>query len=292
VDLPKSEAEFDKLMDELDSRFQKGDVPLPMRQLEALGVVASELKLKLPVTPPEVKPTPNVFTGASMSAHIYHWYRNRYGDRLNTNYFTLGAAVVVIKGIAWRMVITQRIGDVRLFCDRDLTAAADLRINTRGPAFYNVLCSIQGLTQELASTLSEHEQRRLYSFYESVERTLSAIKRHEATALVSAAANDLESCVDQLVAGDFASSRWSSLQFIEKIAKGLLREKGGHVSFTHELKDIFDRCEKEGFAKIPSHLADSVQCRAGIRYGEKKVTLEEAIKAHHASLEIAGILLS
>jgi hypothetical protein len=37
VDLPKSEAEFDKLMGEIDSRFQKGDVPLRKGKLECVN---------------------------------------------------------------------------------------------------------------------------------------------------------------------------------------------------------------------------------------------------------------
>lgn len=70
---PKTEEEFQRLMEDIEIRFQKDNIPLPHRPLKAVELIASELGLVLPLTSPSLMPTPGVFHGDSMSAHIYHW---------------------------------------------------------------------------------------------------------------------------------------------------------------------------------------------------------------------------
>jgi HEPN domain-containing protein len=289
---PTTEEEFRELMEEIENRFQADNVPVAHRPLRALELIASEFKLVLPLTSPDLKPTPGVFCDDSMSAHIYHWYKDRYGTKLADPYFTLGVAAIMIRNIPWKMWFGRCFGCVKLVCNADLGRAVEQIPSTRSFAVYNVLKSLEGLTADFARSLSQEEREGILAFYSSTQRTLEALKFHITAPFIREAIGDLKACVEQLMNGNYGLSVWSSQQFTEKLAKGLLREKKQPVRYTHDLREIFRLGEKLGLAAISPELIEKVICNADIRYNEQHATMNQAITAHHSSLKIAEILLS
>jgi hypothetical protein len=90
----------------------------------------------------------------------------------------------------------------------------------------------------------------------------------------------------------YGMSKWSSLQFIEKLLKSFLEIKSQPIPMHHNLQKIAQTAQTIGLILPNANLLASVQCIAGVRYGEVQVTLEEAISAHHASLDMGKHLVA
>ena len=58
---------------------------------------------------------------------------------------------------------------------------------------------------------------------------------------------------------------------------------------THSLEGLFDQATRLGLPAPPRQYLTDVQCPAGVRYGEVAVTVDEAVKAHLASLELGDV---
>jgi hypothetical protein len=89
----------------------------------------------------------------------------------------------------------------------------------------------------------------------------------------------------------YGQSRWASLQFTEKYLKCFLKLKTVAFKKEHKLQIIADLAMKNGAPNIPVKAIQDIQCSAATRYGEEKVTLPEAVKAHQASIEVCALLV-
>lgn len=81
-------------------------------------------------------------------------------------------------------------------------------------------------------------------------------------------------------------SKWASLQVVEKLLKAYISTKGGSVEFIHKLQKLANEAVKLGLPEPPKDYIDLVQCPAGVRYGQIPVSVDEALLAHHISLEL------
>jgi hypothetical protein len=96
----KTEEEFEALMREVDQRLQDREVPIHARELTALAEVARILRVRMKGGPLDTGPIPDVYTGDSLSAHVFEWIEKRYGDRLKFD-FRIGRTVFLLRGAAW-----------------------------------------------------------------------------------------------------------------------------------------------------------------------------------------------
>ena len=74
--------------------------------------------------------------------------------------------------------------------------------------------------------------------------------------------------------------------------KSFLILKGATIPQTHNLTRIAQQAQLVGLPQIDINLLSKVQCSAGVRYGEEAIELTDAITAHHASLDIARVLVN
>ena len=73
---------------------------------------------------------------------------------------------------------------------------------------------------------------------------------------------------------------------IEKALKAYIKQQGGAPKYTHKLTNLAKEAENFGLPPVSQPLIDCIQCPADVRYGDISVTLDEAIKAHHASIQV------
>ena len=90
---------------------------------------------------------------------------------------------------------------------------------------------------------------------------------------------------------EFGQSKWSSLQFIEKIMKGILSYYNIDFEYLHDLDYLSGLLEDNNIVIIPKNLINLIDCRAKVRYQNDLITIDDAINAHHASLEILELLI-
>jgi hypothetical protein len=108
-------------------------------------------------------------------------------------------------------------------------------------------------------------------------------------AFVREALTDHLSCVNHLTGANphAGIARWDAPQAAEKMMKAALTTIGAQVPRTHELTRLAAALYENGLDAIDPTWIDTVQCEAGVRYGEIRSTISDAITAHHASLKIS-----
>jgi hypothetical protein len=147
-------------------------------------------------------------------------------------------------------------------------------------------------TTSLVDSLSAEEQSRLRNHLVGVWRSFNdlSILPYEWFA-------DMDTAVYHLTNLDcqYGLSRWASLQAAEKTLKGFIRVLGDKPPKTHDLQKLASLATHVGlstsktFQGLDPGLIARAQCSPSVRYDDT-VTREEAVDAHHASLEICRCL--
>lgn len=293
--IPKNEQEFNELMRAVDDSLMNRGVRIEDRPLLAAGEVASILRTDVPIVGVE-HAVPGVYVDKSLGAHIYAWYLRRYGDRLKAD-FTVGQAIISIMGNPYRLVVPRIFGQVTFAIYRTLERYLELPSYDPEPGrrtrALNVLALIRGLTDAIVEELNDDVLRAIL---QSVTRTTTLFHRLADSSLPHhrEAMADLRVAVDSILSSQpaYGLSRWSSLQFSEKLMKSLLRTVTQDVPFTHDLGRLNNLLTQHGLPTVPTTLLDMVQCTADVRYDNSLVKMEEAILAHHMSLNIAAHLIN
>lgn len=293
----RSKEEFEALMDDVDSTLQSRDVPIPARQFAALGEVTKKFHITLPGGPLWTGPIPNVYEGESLSAHIFQWFDQRYGDRLKKDW-SVGYSVVMLRGDAWLLKFPLIYGIVTIVCDRDLQKKyRNFAVNRAGQpqqkAMMNLLSLIEKLPQGLASRLTDDELQELLSYFSAASEFFMTISDlNGGNELASGAVMDLE------ISARFATSEpqcygqslWASLQAAEKMLKCFIASKDEKFPPIHELSKLAKQAYALGLPQIDADLLKRVQCKADVRYGQQKYALEKVVGAHQGALQIASLV--
>jgi hypothetical protein len=144
-----------------------------------------------------------------------------------------------IKGEAWKMVFPLIFGSVNLVCDPNLghyKGKSQVGKNGELPK-YNVLLSVRDLPEALATELSDDEQRYIFKKFVNGMQALQSLHDLGSDPLIGASLVDLESAIKNLVVSNhhYGASKWSSLQFVEKLIKSRLKHVGVNYPSTHNL---------------------------------------------------------
>jgi hypothetical protein len=109
--------------------------------------------------------------------------------------------------------------------------------------------------------------------------------------LVREALGDYDAAVMHLVESrkNAGLSKWASLQATEKLLKAFIQTKGQTYSETHSIKKLVKQAINLGLPTPLQGYVESVECGAGVRYGEIPVTKREAAIAHMVSLEMGEV---
>ena len=199
--------------------------------------------------------------------------------------FRLGRMIIVVKGECFMVGFPLLFGRAKLICDPTLRKYPSMGINA--PVIINLLATIKGLTQALASKLTEQELKELLTLYGS---TYNAITNYEESGLAykREALTDLETAVDSFfyTRQQYGQSKWHSLQFAEKLLKGVIDSYGKPYPFTHKLKELAKIINDPSGIQIDNDILKDIDCKPDVRYSADIVSEEDAIKAHHASLAL------
>jgi len=288
---PKSEAEFIRFIEEIDDSLKKKNILIFQRPIHAIREACLKLKISIRVAP-DVPPTPGIYEGDYLAAHIHEWYKKKYGDRVKIN-FSPGCAAVLIKGDPWKIDFPLVFGNVKLVFDPDLEKYQQMpEIAVNAPLLVNPLRSIRGLTTEHAKSLKKEEMQKLAQFFLFALNTIQRLFEIKDKPYIPEARADLNMAVNNLFLfpPNYGQSKWASLQFAEKLFKCYLRMENVSFPLKHDLKLLARLAFQSGLQIIPDDVIKTIQCPAGVRYGEITVTLPEAISAHHASLEVCSVV--
>jgi hypothetical protein len=161
---------------------------------------------------------------------------------------------------------------------------------TRDLLKINVFDCIKDITWTYAKELTAIERKELILFLRWGLESFQEIHQIKNTIYVPEALGDLQVAVDGLFGNpkQCGLSKWSSLQAAEKLIKAFIKEKGGNVNKHHVLSKHLKRAYGLGLKKINQDNVEILECDAGVRYGEKVVTVHEAVEAHHASVDLCA----
>lgn len=284
------ESDFLSMMEDIDKELRRRDVPIDARPIHAIGEASKRLQIEIiggPNLPPAVAGRYDTLT---LAAHISDWYQARYGDRLKIH-LGPGSVALLIRGDPWRLVLPRIFGTVTVTCDPDLEKYKNEPILNIGKRrqIPNILNCINDLPSGFAATLTDVECKEILDFFTSCLSCLQEMETIAGKPYLKEALADLDAAVSHIFTRppQYGHSKWSSLQFVEKLLKSFLEQKGAKIPRHHKLTKIAQDAQAVGLEPLNPHLISIVQCSAGVRYGEISVTLEEAIKAHHASLDLA-----
>jgi len=288
-----TEIEFNQLMEEVDKDFQEESVEIHARPLHAVGKVVERLWIADPVPLTLGIPNKEDFRPEVLYSQIHNWYERRYGKRLQIH-MGPGSIAILIRGEAWEIELPPIFGSVKLVCDPCIERYRDLPRMVRSGEIpvYNVLLAIKNLSEDLARSLSVREQEYIFKHFRHGLNALQTLLRFVQGPFIREALIDLESAVNNLVDKHphYGVSKWSSLQFTEKIIKSKLQQHQIIFPTTHRLSRLAGLYNEKSLGEIDLGLLNKIQCSAGVRYGEEEVSWTEAIEAHHSSIKVLRAL--
>lgn len=290
---PTNDMEFNELMEEVDSVLRRRGVPIYNRPIHAPIEIARKYNISFPLIPIERKAIDGDYAGNSLSSHIQDWYERRYGDRLKAS-MGIGVGVILIKGEPWKVVYPLIFGTVYFICDPELEKYKKLpSFSTDGThPVINILNLIENLPQAIAESLTSSDIKEIKKEFLFGLESISYLDQIKQSSLVKEAKADLVSVVIQMMGEppQFELSKYFSLQFSEKLLKAYLRARGQKFPFKHDLSKLRNLSIDNGLPVFPKTIIDDIQCTPGVRYGEEKVTLMEAVSAHYSSLKVCHIV--
>lgn len=285
-----SEAEFQRLMADIDAEMIQDGVPVAARALRAGLKVTSKYDIVLSVFPQEREIKPGVFTPDQISLRIHDWITRRYGDKLKVN-FVLGRVVFPFRGALYAVRCPTVFGTARFVCEPSTFGKPRNPLGVNTVPVLNILDLIDGFTLNMAESLSGEEVIRIGAAFSTGCGAFHALQALMDVHFVGEAMGDLHAAANHLLATpqQLGLSRWASLQAVEKLWKAYIKSAGDPVKAHHILNDHAQQAAKLGLPMPPPEYMRDVQCSAGVRYGEVPVTVEEAVKAHLVSLEMCDV---
>ncbi|WNM61072.1 hypothetical protein [Candidatus Nitrospira neomarina] len=287
-ELPNNEEDFQQLMEEVDSFLRRNNVPIPYRQLRGALEISRRFHLRLPSIRDDKEPKEGSYVGADLKIRIKRWFDIRYGERLKKS-LGPGRMVFSLRGDPWIFKFPKVYGQgFRFFCHSIEESFKPEPTSGMIPKF-NILDSIIDLPSSLRRTLNSSELKGIWGNFQIGFNALSKLQYFSGNNLVFTALADHEASVHNLSQSSpsYGNAKWSSLLFTEKLLKGFIKESGHLFTYDHDLMALADKAISSGLPKTEKSLIALIQCKAGVRYGDPAVSLENALDAHRASLEIA-----
>lgn len=285
-----SDAEFQTLMEEIDQEMIDEGVGIPARPITAGLKITGRYDVVLNAVPGDKPILPGVYTPEQISLRVHEWMQKRYGDRLKLP-FTLGRAAIPLRGSLYVIKCPVIFGSVRFVCEPGTFGQPRKTHGVRSVPTCNVLDLIDGFTADLARSLTAEEVVKIGLAHISAMGAFVALHAINDVQFVGEALGDLDAAVSHLTEHkpQTGLSKWASLQAVEKLLKAYIVSAGGAIQRHHRLEDHVADAVGRGLPAPPRQYIKDLQCPAGVRYGEVKVSVEEAGIAHLISLEICEV---
>jgi hypothetical protein len=253
-DIEAGNGTFLAYMQALDERLRQQKTPIPARPLNAMSIIAQDLGVAIMMGGP---------VDTTLSDQIHIWFEQRYGDRLKID-LSPGKAVILIRGDPYLMRLPLIIG--------------------QWDGILDVTTLVEGMTQPLFAELPENEMAELVNHFPWLMERFNTMDDLPANMRA-----ELDAAVLHLISQqpNYGLSKWSSLQFAEKMLKHFIKVRKGTPPKSHNLSKLLNSAENLGLPMGWRPILPLIQCEASIRY-EDSVSLTDAVLAHHASIDIVA----
>ena len=284
---PEQGPQFEAMMAQIDFKLTNEGVDIPSRPILAVREVSTKYGLSIPLGGDPTRLPPDLRQNAALSEGINQWYKENYGDRLKENPCP-GQIVVLLDGDLYVLRVPRIYGSVNFVLTRQWIPNPGI---SRGPATANITQLVDEMTSAKAARLSDAALNAIGNAFETAVPAAYTLESTDHN-LMFIARGDVEVAVSSLIAreGRNGESKWASLQAAEKVLKAAIDLAGLKFTFTHGLAELCQTLAAAGLTFDASAQVTAIQCKPGIRYGEEPCTRDDALVAHHASLELVNIL--
>jgi hypothetical protein len=231
------------------------------------------------------------FHGDILFAKAREWYRQIYGDRMNSE-MSSGGVPVRLGNAIWRLQFPIVFGTVNFTISRQLAAKSGQALSAT--ANCNMLDFVDGLTPALVERLNEDQLKQFSQFFIRSFKTLTWRDGLPKSPLLEMARKDYDASTSDLLGRRYGQARWGAQQAVEKLFKAVLKHSG--VVFPtsgpagHNLARLAQLLNTHHGVTFTPALIDGAKCSPGIRYNEEPSTSLQALGANHAALEILDAL--
>ena len=230
----------------------------------------------------------NDFSNQAICAQVHRWYEERYGDRIKIH-MGPGSYVLMIKNEPWKVELPLCFGRNNFTIDSDLSNRERFIIGPDGSKIpsVNILRNVENMTSIVAESLTDFEREGILKDYMFALNAVQHLRDLKNSPYMEQAMNDYDMAIANIFYKypDYNNAKWSALQFAEKSIKSKLEQNNIAFKRKHDLSALASAFEPIGI-KIPNQIIENIQCSAGVRYGEVKVTKQEAILAIRSSLAL------
>jgi hypothetical protein len=283
---PRTDAEFEAMMFQVDERLRQCDVPIPARAMEGWRVVGWSLGLSLSLGAKQIRATDEApFTGSDLTRRIFNWFETQYGKRLSVR-LGPGRIFVLLAGDPWVVHLPFARGQGTFFVSLSEKSSPDF---SNQPFHLNVLDLVEDLPSGLAARVSPIDLENLLRHTVASWRTFELLRSLSADDLVHNAIANFDAVVHHVMARppNFGEARWAALQASEKLVKAAVQSRRGKFPFTHDLATLNKLLPANGLPPLDLNQVGSIQCEAAVRY-DRSSTLIQAYSAFLASISLCG----
>ncbi|MCF6189459.1 MAG: hypothetical protein L3J51_03185 [Cocleimonas sp.] len=282
---------FIKLISKIDNQLNTDDVQIFQRPIQAFSEITTQIdktqKVKFFLTSKE-SIDENDFSADSIYAQVNKWYENRYGNLIR-KHLGPGNHILMIKGEAWKVRLPLCFGRNQ-FIIGDSISEQKKRIKIPdGSEIHrnNILTHIEHITDEIVRSLSDNEKEIILEEYMFGLNAIQSLRNIENQPYMEQAKNDYDVAVENIFSKfpNYNNSKWASLQFTEKTIKSKLKSNDIGFERNHDLITLSSRLSCLDIT-IPKNILKSIQCSAGVRYGEQNVKKIDALLAIRCSLDV------
>jgi hypothetical protein len=288
--LISSEEEFLALIEDIDREMIAEGIKISARPFVAGLKITERYDVVLDACPPRRLPKRDCFDPSEISIRIHDWIEQRYGKRVNIP-FQIGRVVLPLRGALYKINCPITWGHVQFICEPHSFGQPRDALGVTAPPTLNMIDLIEDLTADFAQSLTGEEVIKIGIAFVAGMAAYSALRVIRDVEYAREVLGDLDAAVFHLMEHEPQAglSKWASLQAVEKLIKGYIFQRGSKVKRVHSLRELYDEASKLGLPRPPHGYVETVQCSAGVRYGEVNVSVEESVKAHLASLEMCEV---
>lgn len=280
---------FERLLEAIDSEFGETDIKFHQRPSHAFSKLTQKVDPKGTFDMgSDSEVSKDDFTNDALYTQVHRWYKKRYGDRIKIH-LGPGSYILMIKNEPWEVVYPLCYGKNNFTINSDLSKKNRSYITASGEAIpsVNILCHINGMTFDVANSLSDYEKQIILSEYMFGLNAVQSLRSLSGEPFMEQAANDYDISVSNIFHKypDYNNSKWASLQFAEKTIKSQLQINNISFKYNHNLAELAESLKALDL-NVPEQIINNIQCKAAVRYGEEKVGRNQAILAVQSALAL------
>lgn len=290
---PKSEAEFEALMQAVDKTLTKRGLAPFQRPLHVGRLFWDAFQWSGKAFPAKELAGLPGYSGDILRAKAYQWYESTYGEQLNRP-GSIGHFPVQLGNTVWKALVPIVYGSVTFFMDRNLeNVGANVGTESK-PASVNLLRLVDKLPQGMALRLPDSQLLDFFSLFQLAAKGLMWRNSLPRSSLLHTSRDDHEASTEDIVGGRFGQARWAAQQAVEKTMKGLLELNGSNYPTGgpngHNLRHLSGLMKSAFSTDIPDGLLSLAECSPAVRYGEVSSSQVQAVQANHSVLGMLEIL--